>query len=143
MGRKFRKVRASGDILQTFSTEDGKNIRGIHQTIDPAIHHVKRLRDINDCATKTSNPNEWRHIGSVPETVLYDWLNANSYTMHQWAVNEGGTKCPAGSDPVAHAKLDHGVRSKFLRYFLSRDFSKLHNQHTTTRKGSSSIIVSR
>lgn len=131
---KFRKTRASGDISQTFSTEDGKNYRGIHQNSDGVIKHVNRIKGMHEHATKASNPNEWKHIGSIPETLLWEWLKQNNYTQHQWAINEGGTRCPAGNDPVAHAKLDHGVRSKFLRFFLSRDYSKLHN-HTASQRG--------
>jgi hypothetical protein len=138
---KFRKTRESGDIALTFSSEDGKHYRGTHQNLDGAIQHVQRRREIAGYATRSSNPNEWEHIGSVPMAVLVGWLDANNYKMDEWARNDGGTRCPAGSDPVAHATLDGGVRSQFLRYFLSRDFSKLHNQHVTTKRERSSIVV--
>jgi hypothetical protein len=138
---KFRKVRASGDLLQTFSSEDGRHFRGIHQNLDGAIDRVKHVRDMHDYATKATNPNGWKHLGSIPQAVLIDWLQKHNYTHNDWATNQGGTRCPAGNDPVAHATLDGGVRSQFLRYFLSRDFSKLHNHQVTTKRSINQFVV--
>lgn len=133
--------RAGHDYARSFITQDGKHYRREHQNIDLSIQRVERFRAIEDLATKQSNPNEWTHIGTIPKVVLTAWLNKNNYTPHQWAINEGGTRCPLGNDPIDHQMRDPGVKSQFLRYFLSRDFSKLHNMHVTTKRKSSQIVV--
>jgi hypothetical protein len=138
---KARLIKSSGDYARGFVTQHGKHFRKEVQNIAPAMKRVEEISELQSYATKASNPNEWGYIGSVPKTILVDWLNSHNYTMDEWARNEGGSRCPAGSDPMAHATLDGGVRSKFLRYFLSRDFSKLHTQHVTTRQESNRIAV--
>lgn len=136
---KFRPTRRTGDFLRTFSTEDGKHIRGEHQELGPAMRRAKLIQEAQ--AHRGTGITDRRYIGSVPFTVITDWLNKRGYTIDQWARNEGGSPCPAGSDPVQHAMRDGGVKSEFLRYFLSRDFSKLHTQHTTTKRESNVIAV--
>jgi hypothetical protein len=136
-----RFIKGAADYGRSFVSEDGVHYRREHQNLDASIEHVRKIRDKHDYATRQSNPNGWQHIGSVPQVVLIDWLNKHGYTMDEFARNDGGTRCAAGMDPVAHATLDGGVRSEFLRYFLSRDFSKLHNQHVTTKRESSVITV--
>tara|TARA_R110002020_G_scaffold42958_2_gene125294 strand:- start:4530 stop:4976 length:447 start_codon:yes stop_codon:yes gene_type:complete len=130
-----------GDYARGIVTQGGEHYRVERQDLAPTIQHVEKIRGMHDLATKGTNPNGWQHIGSVPEVVLIDWLNKHGYKMDEFARNDGGTRCAPGADPVAHAALDGGVRSKFLRYFLSRDFSKLHNQHVTTKRESSQIVV--
>ena len=136
-----RPIKASGDYARGFVTQHGKHYRKEVQNIAPTMKRVKEIAELQSYATAASNPNGWRYLGSIPETLLIDWLNTHGYTMDQWARNDGGTRCPAGSDPVAHATLDGGIKSKFLRYFLSRDFSKLHTQHVTNRQESNRVIV--
>lgn len=109
------------------------------QELSHAIKHVSRIRQLHDLATRASNPNGWMHIGSIPEVVLIDWLNKHNYTMDMFARNDGGEYNRDG-DPQFHLK-DSGVKSEFLRYFLSREFSKLHNQHVTTKRETSRIVV--
>lgn len=136
-----RLTKAAGDYARGFVSHHGQHFRKEVQEIGPAMKRVKEIAELQSYATSATNPSGWNYIGSVPQTILVDWLNAHGYTMDQWARNDGGSRCPVGADPVAHATLDGGVRSKFLRYFLSRDFSKLHTQHTTTRQESNRIAV--
>jgi hypothetical protein len=136
-----RLIGTSGDYARGFVTQHGKHFRKEVQNIAPAMKRVKDIAELQSYATKASNPNEWGYIGSIPKTILIDWLNSHGYSMEEWARNEGGTRCVAGADPMAHATLDGGVRSRFLRYFLSRDFSRLHTQHVTTKQESSTIAV--
>ena len=136
-----RPLKASGDYARGFVSHHDKHYRKEVQNVGPAMQRVKEFRELQSYATAASNPNGWGYIGTIPKTILVDWLNSHGYTMDEWARNEGGSRCPAGSDPMAHATLDGGVRSKFLRYFLSRDFSKLHTQHVTTRQESNRVIV--
>ena len=70
--------------------------------------------------------------------VLKDWLTRNNYTMNQWATNAGGRKDDGTDD---FYRKDKGVKSRFMRYFKGREFSKLHNDHVTTRPGRSHISV--
>lgn len=139
MTRKFRPTKRAGDYLRTFSTEDGKHFRGEYQDLNPAIRRVELIREAQEF--KGTGRFDRQFIGSIPETMLIDWITKRGYTIDQWARNEGGTPCPPGGDPVQHCKTDGGIKSEFLRYFLSRDFSKLHTQHTTTRRESSQIVV--
>ena len=120
---KHRPLSVSPGYAVTFSSESGQDYVGTHQDIEPVIKHVKKIRDMHSFATKQSNPNEWKHVGSVPIAIIVDWCKRNGYNFSQWARNEDGAK------------------DKFLKYFMTRDFSKLHNQHTTTKTESSQIVV--
>ena len=139
MTRKFRPTKRAGDYLRTFSTEDGKHYRGERQDLEPAIKRASLIQESQ--AHRGTGAFDRRYIGSIPMVVLIDWLTPRGYTMADWATNQGGTQCPMGVDPLQHCIMDNGVKSEFLRYFLSRDFSKLHTQHTTTRRASSQIVV--
>jgi hypothetical protein len=137
-----RLTRKDGDTARTFIVQDGVHVRRHHQELGPAMRRTKLIQEANEEATRRGlNPSDRQYIGSVPMTVIISWLQERGYTMHDWAVNAGGTQCPIGMDPVAHAHTDNGVKSQFLRYFLSRDWCKLHSQHTTTKRGSSMISV--
>ena len=136
---KRRLTRAVGDYIRTFSTEDGEHYRTERQELGPAIRRAKLIQESQ--AHHGTGKYDRRYIGSVPQVVLTDWLKNNGYTADQWARNEGGRQCPAGEDPVNHCIHDNGVKSQFLRYFLSRDFAKLHTQHVTTKRESSQIVV--
>ena len=127
---KHRLVKAGNGYVRSLISQDGQHIRREWQDISPIIQHVEKVRHMHEHATKASNPNEWRHEGTIPMTVLIDWLWKNNYTMDQWARNDGGI--PGKRYPNSRS----GVKDKFLAYFMSRDFSKLHNHHVTTRKES-------
>ena len=135
MAYNRKLTKALGDYTRGFVSEDGKHYRTERQELSHAMKHVQNIRDKHATATRASNPNQWRHIGSIPEVVLDDWLNKHGYTRWHFTTNQGGD--PYNKDPYA----DNGVRSRFLRYFLSRDFSKLHNMHVTTKRESSQILM--
>lgn len=120
---KHRPLSISDGYAVTYATEGDQDYIGTHQDVEPVIKHVKKVRDMHSFATKSSNPNEWRHVGSVPIAIIIDWCRRNGYRFDQWARNEDGAK------------------DKFLKYFMSREFSKLHNNHVTTKKESSQIVV--
>lgn len=134
---KFRPLQQNMDVRKTFATEDGTHYRHWKQDFDPAIRHVEHLRHKVNQAPKVGNRSGWSHVGSIPITLLQDWLTRNGYTMDQWARNEGGH--PYSN--VNTYKHDNGVKSQFLKFFLDRDFSKLHNQHVTTKNERSSVQV--
>jgi hypothetical protein len=118
-----RVTGGAGDYLRSFSTEDGKHYRGFHQNFDPAIRRVEAIREARANLSKANNPYDRRYIGSVPVTLILDWCAKNGCTYDQFARKEGD------------------LRQRFTRYYLSRDFSKLHTQHSTTRVGTGNRIV--
>ena len=138
---KLRPLALSGDYRREFLTEDGLHYRKESQNIAPVMQRVKDFSEQMTHANRENNPNGRRYLGSIPKTMLIDWLTARNYTMDQFARNDGGTRCAPGEDPLAHATLDGGIRSEFLRFFYSRDHSKLHTQHITTKKKSSQIFT--
>jgi hypothetical protein len=124
-------------VSKTFSSEDGAHYRGHHQNIGPIIKHVEFLNQKVNGAPKAGNPNEWEHVASIPMSMLIDWLTKNNYAIDQWARNDGGNPYIS----VDNYHRDPGVKSQFLRHFLSRDFSKLHHRHVTSKAESSQIMV--
>ncbi len=131
LGRNF-------DIVKSFASESGAHYRHYRQEMDPVIKHVEYLSQKVNEAPSRGNTGGWEYAGSIPFTILLDWLNEHGYRMDQWARNEGGN----GKATVHNYKTDPGVKSLFLRYFLSRDFAKLHTQHVTTKKQSSMVPAS-
>ena len=138
---RLRPLALSGDYRREFLTEGGLHYRKETQNIDPVIQRVKDFSEQMTHANRENNPNGREYLGSIPQTMLIDWLNSRNYTYDQFARNDGGTRCAPGEDSKAHAMLDGGIRSEFLRYFYSRDHSKLHTQHVTTKKKSSQIFT--
>ena len=108
-----------GETTKTFQSEDGKHYRHYRQDIDPVIEHVQYNRDVAKDSNPRANPNGWQHKGTVPMTVLVDWLHKNGYTFDEFARADRNDK--------------YGPKYRFLKYFMSRDFAKLHNEHVTTR----------
>lgn len=135
MGRslKFRPVKRVGDYARTFSSEDGKHFRGEVQELGPAIRRAELIQQAQ--AVNGTGQYDRRYVGSIPQTILIDWLNKHGYRIDEFARNEGGD--PYKTNPHHGG----GVKDKFLKYFLSRDFAKLHTQHTTTRRESGQIVV--
>jgi hypothetical protein len=117
---KFRPIYKDGGVVKTFASEDGAHYRHYRQDIDPIIERVKYNRDIATDSNKLANPNGWRHEGTVPMTMLVDWLHKHGYTIDEFARADRNDK--------------YGPKYKFLKYFKSRDFAKLHNDHVTTRR---------
>ena len=116
-------TRTAGDYVRSFSHESGVDYRHQSQELQPAMNRVARIRHAQELQTPKSNPMGREYIGSVPVVVLTDWLKARGYTLEQFARREGT------------------IRQDFMKYFLSRDFSKLHTQHSTTRVGTGNRIV--
>jgi len=116
-------TRAVGDYVRSFTHESGVDYRHQTQELQPAMDRVARIRQAQELQTPKVNPTGRQFIGSVPVVVLTDWLKSKGYTMEQFARREGT------------------VRQEFMKYFLSRDFSKLHTQHSTTRVGTGNRIV--
>lgn len=127
----------SGDALQqtSYNEEDGKVFIGHHTDLAPHMKRVQYLRDVGAQATRKSNPNGWQHKATVPIPVITDWCRRNGYTFDQWARNEGGIR------GKTYPHSTNGVKDKFMKYFLSREFSKLHNEHITTKRESSVFTV--
>jgi len=118
-----RKTGGAGDYARSFSSEDGVHYRGHHQELGPAMRRVEQIRELQALQNKQNNPTGRTYIGSVPVTVLQDWLAKHNYTWEQWGRKEGT------------------IRQEFMKYFLSREFSKLHVQHSTTRVGTGNRII--
>jgi hypothetical protein len=133
-----RELPPPGGGVRKLLVETGSGFfRRLHQEGSPIVRHVEQLRHKVNEAPTSGNPNGWQHAGSIPMVMLVGWLKENGYTMHQWAVNEGGqAKCS-----VRNYHTDPGVKAQFLRFFFSRDYAKLHNQHVTTRVGSRQFAV--
>lgn len=118
-----RLLKDYGNVKTGFISQDGKHYKHTQGDFSDAIERVGQLRQtINEQKSR----NGYHHIGSVPLPILEDWLNQHNYTMHEFAINAGGEK---GKTDINGP----GVKDKFLKYFLSRDFSKLHNGHVTTK----------
>jgi hypothetical protein len=124
---KFKPLPSNGDIKKTFASEDGKHYRGMRQDIDPIIQHVRDQNEWINGAAKAGNRNNWRYQGTIPMTVLVDWLQQHGYTIDEFA--------RADRNDV------YGPKYKFLKYFKTREFSKLHTDHVTTKRESNQIVV--
>ena len=124
---KFRPLPSSGDIKKTFASEDGRHYRGMRQDIDPIVKHVKEQDEWINGASKGTNRNNWRYGGTIPMSILVDWLQKNGYRF----------------DEFTRARRDdiYGPKYKFLQYFKTREFAKLHTDHVTTKRESSQIVV--
>lgn len=109
-------------LTKRFASEDGKHYRSWRQDMDPVIKHVERNRAMSNAST-TKTRSGLKYAGSVPIAMIVDWCNRNGYTFDQWARNEDKAK------------------DKWKKHFMSRDFSKLHGNHITTKRESSSIVV--
>lgn len=137
-----RLTKRTGDIFRSFIDQDGTHIRRTHQELGPAMRRVELIREANAEASRRGlNPSGRTFIGSIPTNVLIGWLEERGYTWRDFWINAGGTMCPPGADPVQHAMTDSGVKSEFLRFFLTRDWCKLHSQHITTKRESSVFSV--
>ena len=103
-----------------FKTEDGKHYKTTHADFSNVMDHVKYMDQAVNESTVMKKKG-YQHVGTIPMVLLEDWLIKHGYTMHQFAINEGGDKNK--TNPHGGS----GVKDQFLKYFLSRDFNKLHN----------------
>lgn len=83
-------------------------MRAFTQRIDPVMEHAAQMKELVNEAPKVGNRSNWHYRGSIPMSMLMSWLQANRYTFDQWARNDDNSK------------------KKFLKWFMQRDFSKLH-----------------
>ena len=106
-----RTLKIYGDMRTWFASEEGKNYRGMSQDLDPVFNHVRHMDAKVNGAPQRGNKG-WKYAGSIPVSVMVDWLRKNGYTMDQWARNEDGAK------------------DKFKKFIRSREYHKLfaHNQ---------------
>lgn len=129
---KHQPLANHGDYGVTYNIEDGKAYIGQHQDMKGLEKHATKMRHAMESGHWNPNSITGQYVGSISPAVLVSWLRKHNYTMNDFAVNAGGNRLNRNPDPFAY-KRDPGVRSQFLRYYLSRDFSKLHTHHTTTR----------
>lgn len=66
--------------------------RKFTQDMDPVIDRVRHLAQKVNTAPKAGNQHDLHYVGSLPMTILIDWLNARGLRMDQWARDEGGIK---------------------------------------------------
>jgi hypothetical protein len=116
-----RILKNYGNTVTGFKTEDGKHYRTTHGDYTDVIEHVRHMDQKVNEAPKATNRNGYKHIGTIPVPILEDWLIRHNYSMHEFAINAGGEK--GKTNPYGGG----GVKDKFLKFFLSKDFSKLHN----------------
>jgi hypothetical protein len=121
-----RPTRVVGDYRRGFQTQDGVHYRTESQDLGPAIKRVEILKQAEAARGKTKT--DRRFVGSVPSVIIMDWCRKNHYTLDQWARNDGGIK------GLMYPESKSGVKDQFMAFFLSRDFSKLHTQHVTTKR---------
>lgn len=133
MEHKKTVVDVHGDYARTFSSEDGKHYRGLHQNMKGVLKHAEIQRHKNEHRTKKDTLFE-KHVLSLSPAMLMDWLNERGFTLQQWAVNAGG-------DPYKKTPDGPGVYDQCLKHFMGRDYSKLNNFHHLNKQGSSQILV--
>ena len=107
MTAEKRKTGGHSGIDRWIAHEDGEMYRGQTQDIDSVIKHVRHMDDVVNGAPKSGNRNDWKYAGSIPISVLTDWLKENHYTWPQYATNEDGAK------------------DKFKKLLKTREFHKL------------------
>ena len=117
MAKRRAVGNSSNGIQKWFAEEDGKHYRGQIQQMDDVFNHVAHLDDKVNSAPKSGNQQEWEYVGSIPMTLLTDWLAANHYTWPQYATNEDGAK------------------DKFKKFIMSRQHHKLLAKDALRRHG--------
>jgi|LWDU01.1.fsa_nt_gi hypothetical protein len=100
---KILPVRSVGEYFRGFASEGGKHYRTESQEMDPVLAHVRYLDQKTNSAPKRGNPNDWRYQGSIPLTILTDWLRRRSLTMDVWARDEDNIK----SKFMAYLRSEH------------------------------------
>ncbi len=120
MSEKFLKH--YGNTWTGFASEDGKHYKTTHSNFQDIIDRREKIAE-----AQAGKRDGLQHIASIPLPILEDWLIKHGYTMHDFSINAGGDK--------NHPDMTKsGVKDQFLKYFMSRDFSKFHSQHVTTKR---------
>ena len=106
-----------GVLSQRDSSGQLEHFRHLHQEMQPVIDHVRfNAQKVNE-APRAGNKNEWAYIGSIPMTILLDWLEKENLRMDQFARN------------------DDGCKDRFKQWFLTnRDLNKFHANTHVVRK---------
>ena len=130
---KERSLGGWGGTRKSFISEDGKHYRKYSTNMDPIMDRVAYLNEKVNGASRVTNKQGYHYMGSVPITFITDWLNKHGYTFHDFAINAGGEK--GRTDPNGP-----GVKDKFMKYFMSRDFSKLHTHHVSSKQSDNGFI---
>ena len=98
-----RLLQNYGSLKSFFASEDGRHYRQDRQELKPVFDYVKQRHEtINE-----QGDGRWRSVGTIPMTVLMEWLQENHYTIDQWARNEDNAK------------------KKFIKHIRSREYHKL------------------
>jgi hypothetical protein len=87
-----RVTRHSGDIARYFGYEDGVAYRGHRQNVEAIKSHVAFMDAKVNGAPSRGNPREWTYRGSIPQSLLIDYLTQRRIGYDVWARNEGGEK---------------------------------------------------
>lgn len=119
----FRTLGQWDGLTKRFASEDGTHYRAWRQDMDPVMRYVEQRSALARESSPRKTKSGMSYVGSVPIAMIVDWCNKNNYTFDQWARNEDGAK------------------DKWKKHFMSRDYSKLHNQHVTTKRESSVFVV--
>ena len=79
-----------GDVTKYFGLEhDGKKVkhlRGHRQDCGPIMERVKRAAA--RAPTRHEKSLEYKYIGSVPRTMIDDWLKKREKTWHEYATDK-------------------------------------------------------
>lgn len=129
---KHQALSNHGDYGVTFNIEDGKAYIGQHQDMKGLEQFATQMRHAAEQGGNQGGALKGQYLGSISPAVLVSWLRKHGYNMNHFSTNAGGERYGRNPDPFLY-RTDPGVKSQFLRYYFSRDFSKLHNMHTTTR----------
>lgn len=81
-----------GDIARYFAREDGKSFRGHRQSVEAVKRHVEFLDHKVNGAAQRGNPRNWQFAGSIPMSIVVDYLTERNIPIDVWARNEGGEK---------------------------------------------------
>ena len=118
-----RVIRRIGDIETALVVQDGKHYRHMRQELQPAIDRTREMTEYVNEVPRRNNRYDREYIGSLPATVLMDWMTKNKVRPDQYARNEGG------------------VMDKFRKEFLqNRDFAKF---RASTYKKTRGILLPR
>ena len=111
-----------GNTWTGFKSEDGKHYKTVHSDFTDVIERKNLIAD-----AQARSKSGYEHVASIPLPILEAWLIEHNFTMHEFSINAGGDK---NKTDITKS----GVKDQFLKYFMSRDFSKLHNKHVTTKQ---------
>lgn len=79
-----------GDVTKYFASENDssgrqQHFRGHRQRVDPILDLVKRRAQNGPGRFAPSK--EHKYIGTIPRTMLDDWLNEQGKTWHEYATD--------------------------------------------------------